>query len=158
MPVETPARAAPAAITPQAEPLPPVAKATQPQHKDLTAARTKPAGPHAAGPSGLARLAAANDEKLIRVFVGMDRATVELTMASAHNPAKRERITGSAGQLYEVLFYVTREPRNGKSITERLMTPVIFKNNEVVAIGNFHLKKLRTTGNVERKKRRASQP
>jgi hypothetical protein len=161
-PAEKASSAVPASITPQAEPLTQPVEKPEPRqqkdHRDLTASLSKPAVPHTVGPSGLTRLAEANDEKLIRVFIGMDKPTVELIMASAHNPAKRERITGSTGQAYEVLFYLTREPRKGKPVTERLMTPVILRNNEVVAIGNFNLKKLRTTGSVERKKRKTSQP
>jgi hypothetical protein len=106
--------------------------------------------------SGWSRLVEYNDKKLVNVYKGMDKATVLLIMKSSHNPSKREKITGSEGQIYEVLFYLTREPRKGKPITENLMTPVIIRNNEVVAIGKFSLKKLRTTGSVERKKRKAS--
>ncbi len=155
-PAETWTRPEFPAVQRQPEPQPTIARVTPPEPKDLSTTRIRQPEPHADGPSGLSRLAEANDEKLIRIFIGMDKGTVEATMASAHNPSKRERITGSAGQLYEVLFYLTREPRKGKPVTERLMTPVILRNNEVVAIGNFHLKKLRTTGSVERKKRQSS--
>ena len=146
------------AVQRQTEPQPTIARVTPQEPKDLSTTRIRQPEHHAEGLSGLSRLAEANDEKLIKIFVGMDRATVESIMSSPRNPAKRERITGGAGQLYEVLFFLTREPRKGKPITERLMTPVILRNNEVVAIGNFHLKKLRTTGSVERKKRQASKP
>jgi hypothetical protein len=106
--------------------------------------------------SGWARLAEFNDKKLVKVYKGLDKATALLIMQSIHNPFKREKITGANGQLYEVYFYLTREPRKGRAVTEKLCTPVIFSKNEVVAIGKFHLKKLRTTGIVERKKRRSS--
>ena len=161
-PVETRPPYVPPSMDRPSETQPAIARVTPSEPRDLTPpeyrepVRRKLPEPHADGSTGLARITEENDEKLIRIFVGMDRATVEATMASAHNPAKRERITGSAGQTYEVLFYLTREPRKGKPVTERLMTPVILRNNEVVAIGNFHLKKLRTTGSVERKKRQAA--
>jgi hypothetical protein len=139
-----------------------VARAVEPKprgdREDLYAQPRKPGETPAGGPSGWARLAEYNDNKLVNVYKGMDKATVEIIMASAHNPYKREKITGKDGQTYEVHFYLTREPRKGKPITEKLLTPVIFGHSEVVGMGNFQLKKLRTTGVVERKKRRAAQP
>jgi hypothetical protein len=128
-----------------------VAKAVAPKPKDLTA--PKIAEPPAAGFRGLTKLVEANEEKLLNVSKGMDKYSVEKIMASTHNPYKREKIAGKDGASYDVLFYLTREPRNGKPITERLMTPVIFKNNEVVAMGNFQLKKLRNSGTLGRVKK-----
>ena len=134
-----------------------VAKAVEPKPRDLTAPEHTPvpkiAEPPAAGFRGLTKLVEANEEKLLNVSKGMDKYSVEKIMASEHNPYKRERIAGKDGASYEILFYLTREPRKGKPITERLMTPVIFKNNEVVAMGNFQLKKLRTSGTLGRVKK-----
>jgi hypothetical protein len=134
-----------------------VARAVEPARKDLSV----PPGPIGEPPTeskGWAKLAESNDNKLMNVYKGMDKATVEIIMASAHNPYKHEKITGKNDQLFEVLFYLTREPRKGKPITEKLLTPVIFKNSEVVAMGSFQLKKLRTKGTVGREKKSSAKP
>jgi hypothetical protein len=99
----------------------------------------------------LADLAADNDERLMSVFVGMYRKTVETIMGD-HNPFRRRTITGTDGQTYDVVFYLTREPRKGKAITDRMLTPIIFKKGRVVALGNYQLKKLIRTGTLERPK------
>jgi hypothetical protein len=100
----------------------------------------------------LARQAEANDEKIINIFVGMYRNTVETIMGSDHNPYRRTKITGTDGETYDVLFYLTREPRQGKPITERMLSPVIFLKGRVVAMGNYQLKKLIRSGTLERRK------
>jgi hypothetical protein len=128
----------------------------EPTPRDLSFPPEKPQEPVADGHKGWARLAEANENKLINVYKGLDKGTVEAVMASAHNPFKREKVTGTKGQIYEVLFYLTREPRKNKPITERQLTPVILKNGEVIAMGNFQLKKLRTTGTLGREKRISS--
>jgi|WetSurMetagenome_2_1015567.scaffolds.fasta_scaffold00779_11 hypothetical protein len=155
-PVETPDSTLPAGVKQKAESHPSVEKELHHGRKVVSTPGAKTKGQQAEKLSPMARVAAANDEKLLRVYVGMDKSLVELIMKSAHNPAKREQITGKDGQLYEVLFYLNREPREGKPVTERHMTPVIFKDKKVVAIGKFHLKKLRSSGNIERKRGRAS--
>jgi hypothetical protein len=97
----------------------------------------------------LIALAELNDERLLEVFVGMYRKTVDGAMGfSRQNPFKREVIAGMDGREYEVLFYLTREPRKGKGVTERQLTPVIFREDRVVAIGRYPLKKLRRTGTI----------
>ena len=42
-----------------------------------------------------------------------------------------------------MLFYLTRAPRQGQRVTENLLTPVIFQNERVTAIGRYPLKKIR---------------
>lgn len=97
----------------------------------------------------LIALAEQNDERLLEVFVGMYRKTVEGIMGfSRQNPYKREVISGMDGREYEVLFYLTREPRKGKGVTERQLTPVIIRDDRAVAIGRYPLKKLRRTGTL----------
>jgi hypothetical protein len=97
----------------------------------------------------LIALAELNDERLLEVFVGMYRKTVEGIMGFSHqNPYKREVIAGMDGREYEVLFYLTREPRKGKGVTERQLTPIIFREDRAVAIGRYPLKKLRRTGTL----------
>jgi len=91
-----------------------------------------------------------NDTKLLDVYVGMSRETVDKHM-SAHqtdrfaNPYKRQVLRAKDGTIFEVLFYVTRAPSKGKPVTETQTTPLIFRDNKVVAIGRYQLKKLRRT-------------
>jgi hypothetical protein len=101
---------------------------------------------------GLVELAERNDKNLLEVSVGMYRKTVEGIMGSARNPYKRATITGSNDQVYEVFYYLTREPRKGRPITNRMLTPIIYKKSRVVAIGTYQLKKLIRTGSVGRQK------
>ncbi len=100
----------------------------------------------------LATLAIANDEKIMNVFVGMYRNTVDTIMGSDRNPYRKIKITGMDSEVYDVLFYLTREPRPGKPITERMLSPVIFRKGRVVAMGNYQLKKLIRNGTLERHK------
>jgi outer membrane biosynthesis protein TonB len=96
--------------------------------------------------------AAANDEKIINVFVGMYRNTVETIMGSDHNPYRKTKITGTDGEVYDVLFYLTREPRPGKPVTSRMLSPIIIRKGRVVAMGNYQLKKLIRDGTLERRR------
>jgi hypothetical protein len=101
---------------------------------------------------GLVELAEKNDEKIMNVFVGMYRRTVEDIMGTGRNPFKRQSITGTDDQVYEILYYLTREPRKGRPITDRMLTPIIFKKGRVAAIGAYQLKKLIQTGTLGRQK------
>jgi len=47
-----------------------------------------------------------------------------------------------AGKDYEVFYYLTRDPE-GKPVQDRHLTPVIVKDNMVVALGAYRLKKLK---------------
>jgi hypothetical protein len=100
----------------------------------------------------LTALATANDDKLLNVFVGMYWNTVEAIMGADHNPYRKTKITGTDGEAYYVLFYLTREPRPGNPITERMLAPVIFRKGRVVAMGNYRLKKLILNGTLEHRK------
>jgi|APFre7841882630_1041343.scaffolds.fasta_scaffold06044_5 hypothetical protein len=82
----------------------------------------------------------------------MYRKAVEEIMGTAQNPYKRQAFTGADGQVYDILFYLTREPRKGRPIKERMLTPVIFKKSRVAAIGSYQLKKLIRTGTLGRRK------
>lgn len=97
---------------------------------------------------GLEDFAEANDERLLNVYVGMSRQTVERLMDGHQsgkwvNPYKRQAVVDADGKSHEVLFYLTRAPRPGQRVTENFLTPVIFQNERVVAIGRYPLKKLR---------------
>jgi len=92
--------------------------------------------------------AQANDDRLLQVYVGMSRRRVERIMegqqsGSYVNPYRRQQLTGADGKVHEVFFYLTRPPRAGRRITETDLTPVIFQESRVVAIGRYPLKKLR---------------
>ena len=101
---------------------------------------------------GLVELAERNDEKIMSVFVGMYRRNVDDIMGTVRNPYKHQTITGADDQVYEVLYYLTREPRKGRPISDRMLTPVIFKKGRVAAIGAYQLKKLIQTGTIGRQK------
>lgn len=97
---------------------------------------------------GLEAFAELNDEKLLYVYPGMSMAAVERVMGGRRsgsyvNPYKRQMIVTVDGRAHEVLFYLTRAPRSGRRVTESQLTPVIFVNNRVTAIGRYPLKKLR---------------
>jgi hypothetical protein len=100
----------------------------------------------------LAEFAAANDNKLMNVYAGMYKKTVEMIMGTDRNPYRKTKIAGAKGQVYEVLFYLTREPRQGKPITDRMLWPIIFRKGRVVAMGHYKLKKLLINGTLERKR------
>lgn len=112
--------------------------------------REKPVSDHRL--QSLTALAEANDEKIMNVFVGMYRKTVDTIMGSDRNPYRKKTITGTDGEAYDVLFYLTREPRQGKPITDRMLSPIIFKQGRVVAMGNYQLKKLIRNGTLERRR------
>jgi hypothetical protein len=94
------------------------------------------------------QVASINDERLIDVFPGMPQKRVEerMQLQSAGrpvNPFRQEYLRDPRGRLYHVVFYLTREPVKGRPINERYLTPVIFSNDKVEAIGRYPLKKLR---------------
>lgn len=111
--------------------------------------RTEPVAPEVPPRMlSLADFADRNDENLLSVYPGMSRAAVERIMGSYRtgsgtNPYKRQQIATADGKNYEVLFYLTRKPRVGHRVSEAVMTPVIFENDRVTAIGRYPLKKLR---------------
>jgi hypothetical protein len=99
---------------------------------------------------GLEEFAEANDEKLLNVYVGMSRQTVERLMDGHQsgkwiNPYKHQVLVNTDGKQYEILFYLTRAPLPGQRVTESFLTPVIFQNDRVTAIGRYPLKKVRRT-------------
>jgi len=93
---------------------------------------------------------------MLHVFIGRYRETVEQIMENERNPYRRSTIIGKDGEVYEILFYLTREPRRGRPVTDRMLTPVIFKNDLVIGIGNYQLKKLKRDGILGRRKTAAA--
>lgn len=105
---------------------------------------------------------ARNDERLLDVFVGMHKSElVRIMHADAdrwHNPYKREALLDTKGATYEVFYYLTRDPE-GKPVKDRHLTPVIVRDDTVVAIGAYRLKKLKRGESVDlprRQPKRAS--
>ncbi len=89
-----------------------------------------------------------NDSKLLDIYKGMTKEQVEQVMAPNQegkwrNPYKRQVLRSNNGKVYEVLFYFTRIPSKDRPITESQMTPVIFNEGKVIAMGRYQLKKLR---------------
>lgn len=134
-------------ITALRQPLTPVPEQNK---KPLRKTEKMPVSDHKL--QALTDLAEANDEHIINVYVGMYRKTVEQIMGTDHNPFNRRTISGTDGQTYEVRFYLTRKPRKGKPVMDRMLTPLIFKQGRVVAIGNYQLKKLIRAGTLDRSK------
>lgn len=95
---------------------------------------------------------ARNDERLLEVFAGMHKSELIRIMHADpsrwHNPYKREALLDSKGAAYEVFYYLTRDPE-GKPVKDRHMTPVIVKDDTVVAIGAYRLKKLKRGESVD---------
>lgn len=127
--------------------------AAQPQTE--TKSQTEPNSVEPVNPSPVPRkwlslsdFAEANDEKLLFVYPGMSRQTVERIMDGNQsgkwtNPYKHQAVINADGVNYDVLFYLTRAPRQGQRVRESLLTPVIFQNDRVTAIGRYPLKKIR---------------
>lgn len=107
---------------------------------------TVPAEPSAPTTPIFREFVAANDERLLEAFPGMHRT--ELARVMQHgagrwpNPYRHESLHDRAGKVYEVFYYLTRDPE-GKPVKERHLTPVIVKDNVVVALGAYRLKKLK---------------
>ncbi len=101
---------------------------------------------------------ARNDEKLLEVFPGMPKSELIRTMHAEadrwHNPYKHERLLDRAGKAYEVFYYLMRDPK-GKPVKDRHLTPVIVKDDTVVAIGAYRLKKLKRGESLDPPKSRA---
>ena len=117
--------------------------------------RTAPVAPAitSALPAPLFReFVARNDEQLLEVFAGMHKSELARIMhADAnrwHNPYKREALYDRKGQAYEVLYYLTRDPE-GKPVKDRHLTPVMVKDDVVVAIGAYRLKKLKRGESID---------
>lgn len=96
----------------------------------------------------LQELVERNDDRLLQAYVGMTRRSVEQLMGSYRaggyaNPFRQQSFSLPDGKQYDVLYYLTRAPRAGQGITETMLTPVILRQEKIVAIGRFPLKKLR---------------
>jgi len=145
VPVETTGSAKPRSAepvtVPEQEPIPNAAP--------VTTAPVEPTSPPVTRKHvSLDDFAQVNDDRLLQVYVGMSLRSVERIMDGQQsglyiNPYRRQMLTGVDGKISEVLFYLTRPPRAGRRITESYLTPVIFQENRVVAIGRYPLKKLR---------------
>ena len=64
------------------------------------------------------------------------------------NPCKHEKRMDNNGKVYDIDFYLSRRPVQSRPFNERLMTPVILRDDRVFAIGQYSLKKLRATSHV----------
>jgi hypothetical protein len=64
------------------------------------------------------------------------------------NPCKQEQLMDSKGRVYDVVFYLSRSPMQSQPFNERLMTPVILRDDRVYAIGRYSLKKLRAASRI----------
>jgi len=95
-----------------------------------------------------------NKRKLAELSIGMPRAQVEKLMGDARaggklgdvafgrvrhlevkNPQREERVTGTDGAAYDVLFYYTDLKTRDDKITDDELTPLVFRGHELAGIG-----------------------
>lgn len=137
------------------------------------------AAPAAAAPAGEAKAAlpqapipqepaltrkefvARNDEQLLEVFPGLHKSAVTRLMrystGKLTNPSRHEVLFDRTGKAYEVFYYLTRDPE-GKPVKDRHLTPVIVRDDVVVAIGAYRLKKLKRGESLDLPRGRARRP
>lgn len=94
-----------------------------------------------------------NENSLLRVYIDMSKAEVISIMSNYRsgewvNPCKQEKLMDNNGKVYDVVFYLSRKPVQSRPFNERLMTPVILRDDRVYAIGRYSLKKLRATSRI----------
>jgi hypothetical protein len=106
-----------------------------------------------------------NKKNIAQLAVGTPRAQVEKLMGDASaggkagdilfgrlqylevkNPMRVERITGSDGTVYDVLFYYTDVKARDDKITDDELTPLVFRGHELAGIGYEFLGKLKSKG------------
>jgi len=104
------------------------------------------------------KLRADNKRNIAQLSVGMSRAEEERIMGSAQvggslfdaihgrlqyqvarNPMREERVRGSDGVDYEVLFYYTDLITRDEKITDDEMTPIAFRDGRIAGIGYAYL-------------------
>jgi hypothetical protein len=102
-----------------------------------------------------------NKQRIAQLSVGMPRAQVEKLLGDARaggrlgdvafgrlrhlevkNPQREERITGTDGAVYDVLFYYTELKTRDDKITDDELTPLVFRAHELAGIGYPFLAKL----------------
>ena len=95
-----------------------------------------------------------NKRNIAQFSAGMSRAEVERVMGnaevggslfdvlygrvqyqSAKNPMREERVRGSDGAEYEVLFYYTDLITRDEKITDDELTPIAFRDGRIAGIG-----------------------
>ena len=100
------------------------------------------------------KLRETNKRNIAQLPVGMSRAEVERLMGNeqvggslfdaihgrlqyqvARNPMREERVRGSDGVDYEVLFYYTDLRTRDEKITDDEMTPIAFRDGRIAGIG-----------------------
>lgn len=109
----------------------------------------------------LEQLREANRKNIAQLTLGTPRAQVEKLMGNARaggklgdvvfgrvrhlevrNPQREERVTGSDGAAYDVLFYYTDVKTRDDRITDDELTPLVFRGHELAGIGYGFLGKL----------------
>ena len=61
------------------------------------------------------------------------------------NPYRTETVKGADGNLYEVVYYYTREPQKGSNKNEEI-TPLVFKESKLSGWGWTYLNDVTTGG------------
>ena len=107
---------------------------------------------------GLERMREDNKKNLAKLTVGMTRIDIENVMGSsdaggrledivfgrlqhlrATNPMREERVSGSDGASYLVLFYYTDLRLRDDKITDDELTPVVLHDDKIAGIGYGYL-------------------
>jgi len=110
----------------------------------------------------LEQLRDANKQNVAKLKLGHTRLEVESIMGDARaggglpevlygrvqylqarNPMREERLLGTDGQEYEVLFYYTDLRERDDKITDDELTPIVLRGGKVVGIGYPFLQRVR---------------
>ena len=100
----------------------------------------------------LAELASANQSKLVKLSVGMNKSDVIALMGDrtaqtndgiVNNPWTIEASVGKDGAQYEALYYVTRKNQPFTPVRKSLTTGIVFKDGKVVGWGENALQQYR---------------
>jgi hypothetical protein len=100
----------------------------------------------------LAELASANQSRLAKLSVGMNKSDVIALMGNStaktgdgivSNPWTVEASVGSDGAQYEALYYVTRKNQPFTPVRKSLTTGIVLKDGKVVGWGENAVRQYR---------------
>jgi hypothetical protein len=100
----------------------------------------------------LAELASANQSKLAKLSVGMNKSDVIALMGDrtaktgdgiVNNPWTIEAYVGKDGAQYEALYYVTRKNQPFTPVRKSLTTGIVLKDGKVIGWGENALQQYR---------------
>ncbi|MDK9699031.1 MAG: DUF3192 domain-containing protein [bacterium] len=96
-----------------------------------------------------------NGSRLAELNIGIDKdEAIEImgtemlllwNMRMMYNPYRTETVKGADGNLYEVVYYYTRDPQKGANKNEEL-TPLVFKECKLTGWGWTYFNDITTGG------------